>query len=436
MFSPNLAVCLATSIYCSKLEESPQPLLPQLTISAAVQAISTVQAYSLKSPPPAGKLRDAVNPSVQINDSTGLAHSGSDSIYPHFSAPVTSGSALLPSPEPSPHTSAEFLLAAPQNFNPGLAPPPPPPPPPEVPPNPPESSEEPSISQPLVINLESVDLNFQDTSSNFGQSNHIIEPTFNFNINDEFSVAVTTGFDFFNQPNVRSVANVPLRFSWQDEIDDLKVTVGGGVDLFDRLPPQPNFSGSVAIPVFSTVTLTPVVEYGAYKFNAKTLENQITALRFGTSLYWQIDSDTSLFSLFRLGVYNDGNFEQQSFSRLERRIGNFSLALNLFNWVYRENLELQSGYFAPNDFLVYNGEIAWQDDIFDFLNCRAALSLGRGRLQGSWTSSSSVRGLCTVQISPEVSFNLGYSFSDVKDKLTGGSAYNSRGITGRLSINF
>jgi hypothetical protein len=65
----------------------------------------------------------------------------------------------------------------------------------------------------------------------------MIEPTFSFNINDEFSASLTTGLNLFNQPNVESVANIPIQLSWQDEIGDFKVTTGGGIDLFDRPPP-------------------------------------------------------------------------------------------------------------------------------------------------------------------------------------------------------
>ena len=256
-----------------------------------------------------------------------------------------------------------------------------------------------------------------------GQLNRIVEPTFNFSINDEFTVEVTTGLNFFSQSGLDSVLNAPLRFNWKDEIGGFKVTAGGGVDLFDRLPPQPTFNASAAIPVFSTVTLTPTVEYGAYKPNAKTIGNQINALRFGTNFYWQIDSHTSLASLFRLGVYNDGNFEQQVFSRFEHRIGNFSVALNLFSLIYKNDLSTQSGYFSPPDFLAYNGEISWQDSIFDFLNCRATASFGNQRLQGVWATAYTLQGFCAVQITPNISFNLGYSL-------------NNQITTGGLNIKF
>ena len=411
MFSSSLAICLAAKIYCSGFKELPQPLSYQSTTSP-------VQAFAQKVQP--GEYK-AIGTSNIPRAKTSAQPICSDAIStPHHNfRPSRILIASVQSPdvpaESPPRTSAEFLLAAPQNLNPGLAPPPIPPPipPPEEPVKPPDSSGEgTSTAQPLSIKLESMDLNFRSDSSNVGQLNRIVEPTFNFNVNDEFSVAVTTGFNFFRQSGIRSVTNLPLRLNWEDEIGDFRVTAGGGVDLFDRLPPQPNFNASAAIPVFSTVTLTPTIEYGAYKPNAKTIENRINALRFGTNFYWQIDSHTSLSSLFRLGVYNDGNFEQQIFSRLEHRIGNFAVALNLFSLVYKNDLSLQSGYFSPHDFLVYNGEISWQDNIFDFLNCRVTGSFGNQRLQGVWATAYTLQGLCTVQINPNISFNLGYSLNN------------------------
>ena len=423
MFSSSLAICLATKISCVGFKELPQPLSYQPT-TIAVQAFT--QKGQMEECKTSGTLKILARIKTSAQSICSDANSTPHRNLSHSSVPIASLQSPIP-PESPPHTSAEFLLAAPQNLNPGLAPPPIPPPipPPEVRPvKPPDSSGEgTSTAQPLSIKLESVDLNFRSDSSNVGQLNRTIEPTFNFNINDEFSVAVTTGFNFFRQSGIRSVTNLPVRLNWQGEIGDFRVTAGGGVDLFDRLPPQPNFNVSAAIPVFSTVTLTPTIEYGAYKPNAKTIENQINALRFGANLYWQIDSHTSLSSLLRLGVYNDGNFEQQSFSRLEHRIGNFAVALNLFSLVYKNDLSLQSGYFSPHDFLVYNGEISWQDSIFDFLNCRVIASFGNQRLQGIWATAYTLQGLCAVQITPDISFNLGYSL-------------NNKTTTGGVNIKF
>jgi hypothetical protein len=103
-----------------------------------------------------------------------------------------------------------------------------------------------------------------------------------------------------------------------------------------------------------------------------------------------------------VGLYNDGNQEWQSFSRLEQKIGQFYLAANLFTWSYQEDLETQNGYFSPPDFLVYNAEIGWEGDVFDFLSCRLAATVGRQRLDGEFDNANGYEARCTAQISPNV----------------------------------
>jgi hypothetical protein len=153
-------------------------------------------------------------------------------------------------------------------------------------------------------------------------------------------------------------------------------------------------------------------------------------------LYWQIDPKTYLFSLLRLGNYNDGNFEQQSFTRLERKVGEFFVAANLFNWSYTNDVQETSGYFSPPDFIVYTGEVGWEGPIFDFLRCRVTASLGQQRLNGNFDNANNYEGRCTTKISPTVDADFGYTFSNVQNRQTGGSAYNNQSFTGVLRVKF
>jgi hypothetical protein len=178
------------------------------------------------------------------------------------------------------------------------------------------------------------------------------------------------------------------------------------------------------------------VEQGSYKFNAQTLENQITSWRYGPQLSWQIDPKTSLFSSLRFGNYNDGNFEQQSFTRIERKFGEFFLAANLFNWSYQHDYAQESGYFSPPDFLVYTGEVGWEGRISNFLRCRVAASLGQQRLNGEFDKANSYQGHCTTNISPNLDADLGYIYSNVQNGETGGSTYNNQSFTGVLRVKF
>ena len=334
--------------------------------------------------------------------------------------------------------SPPILLAAPENFNPGLRLPP------ELPQQSPESVSNKHL-RPAFL-LESITTEFRNDRDNFDQSNQFIEETAKFRLRNGNVFTVKTGFNSFEDSEVDSVTNTPIQIGWQGKIDQVTLEVAGGVDLFDRLPTALNLKARAEFPLGVNVTsegelqsgvfLSAVAEQGLYKFSAETLDNQITTWRFGPNVYWQIDRNTSFFALVRLGLYNDDNREWQSFSRLERKLGQFSVAANLFTWNYQENLETESGYFSPPDFLVYNAELAWQGDVFDFLNCRLAATLGRQRLEGEFDNASSYQALCTAKLSPSVEADLGYTYTNVLNQDSGDSEYNNQSFKGQLRFKF
>lgn len=336
------------------------------------------------------------------------------------------------------------LLAAPENFNPGLQPPP------QKPKLKPPENTTPSTSsealKPLGV-LENIQTNYRNETDNFGQRNLFIEPTAEFRLNNGNKIKFKTGVNYFEQRSVKSITNIPFQLGWQGKIGEVTLQTAAGIDIFDRLTPAINFNAKAETPItrpkvspdgklLSAVILSANLEQAPYKFNARTLENQITAWRYGPDLYWQIDRNTSLFSSLRLGNYNDGNSEVQSFSRLERKIGQFFVAANLFTWNYGDDFERKSGYFSPQDFLVYNGEVGWEGDVSKFLRCRLAANLGRQRLKGEFDNANTYQARCTVKLSPNIETDLGYNFSNVRNLDTGASAYNGNSITGQLRVKF
>jgi hypothetical protein len=332
---------------------------------------------------------------------------------------------------------APLRLAAPENLNPGLYIPPPPPLPTEPEQSdivPPDTAEE-TLPFVPIWEVDNLTVDFSDDYSNFGQDNQFFEPTVTGTFPNGDRLAITTGLNTFIQPDVPTVANLPVKAAWTREMGDFTTTIGGGIDFFAQLPAALNFEVSTSVPLGDQAILSFFVEQGPYKFNATTLNNQITAGRYGPNLFWQIAPGTTFFSLVRWGRYNDGNREQQSFSRFEQRFGDFSFAINGFNWRYREEVSDTSGYFSPPDFLVLNGEIAWQGDLFDWLSCRLAASVGRQRLNADWTGAESYNSLCTFQLSETLEFDLGYAFSNVVSQ-AGGSAFNNRSIVGAVRAQF
>lgn len=362
----------------------------------------------------------------------------SDSFYPVSNSNKNYSPPLHYQLEPKP-----LLIAAPENFNPGLRlPPPTPPKPPQI--NAPSTSTKPI--KPDAV-LENIQTDFRYDSDNFGQRNLFIEPTAQFRLSNGNKILFKTGFDYFEQRGVESITNIPFQVGWQGKIGQLTLKTAAGVDFFDRLPLAVNLNTKAEIPILppkvsssgkllSVAVLSVNLEQAPLKFNARTLDNQITAWRYGPDLYWQIDRNTSLFSSLRLGDYNDGNSEIQSFSRLERKLGQFSVAANLFTWNFNRDFESKSGYFSPPDFLVYNAEVAWEGDISKFLRCRLAANLGRQRLKGEFDNASTYQTRCTVKLSPNVEADLGYNFSNVRNQNTGASAYSGNSLIGQLRVKF
>jgi hypothetical protein len=343
--------------------------------------------------------------------------------------------------------SSPQLIAGADNFNPDLKLPPPRE---QIPlPSPPDRSAPPpgantgsvegasvkpvTVGTPFAV-LEGLQPNIHNDRNNSGQINQTIETTAILRLNNGDRVLFTTGYNTYEQPGTKTVTNIPLGIDWETKINSLKVRPGVGIDILSSAP-TPNFNLKLDYPVMTGLTVSADVRQEAYKFNAKTIENKISTLRYGPSIFWQIDKDTSLFSALHLGSYSDNNQERQSFSRIERKLGEFSVAGNLFTWNYQNPTD--KGYFAPPDFLVYTGEVAWEGSVIrDVLSCRLSASLGGQNVNAKGSDAGGYQTKCTAKISPNLEADLGYSFSNVKSHDAVGSPANSQSISSQIRLKF
>ena len=290
-----------------------------------------------------------------------------------------------------------------------------------------------SVGVPFAV-LEGLQPNIRNDRNNSGQVNQTLESTAIFRLNNGDRLLFTTGYDTYEQIGTKTVNNIPLGINWETKINSLKISPGVGIDVLSGAT-TPNFNLKVDYPLMTGLTISADLQQGAYKFNAKTIENQISALRYGPSIFWQIDKDTSLFSSLHLGSYSDNNQEQQSFSRIERKFGEFSVAGNLFTWNYKNPTD--KGYFAPPDFLVYTGEVAWEGSVIrDVLNCRLSASLGGQNVNATSSDAGGYQTKCTAKLSPNFEADLGYSFSNVKSTVPVISNANSQSILGQIRVKF
>jgi hypothetical protein len=372
----------------------------------------------------------------------------------------TTGSSAITAPDPdrankisldrrSPPQLGGFtpqLIAGADNFNPDLKLSPPqeniPILPPPSPPNqtvPAAETNSGAVAKPNPAGtpfavLEGLQPNIHIDRNNSGQVNQTIESTAILRLNNGDRLFFTIGNNTYEQSGVKTVTNIPLGIDWETKINALKVRPGVGVDILSGST-TPNFNLKVDYPVMAGLTVSADLQQGAYKFNAKTIGNQIAAFRYGPSVFWQIDKETSLFSSLHLGNYSDNNQEKQSFSRIERKLGEFSVAGNLFTWNYQNPTD--KGYFAPPDFLVYTGEVAWEGSVIrDVLSCRLSASLGGQHVNAKDSDAGGYQTKCTAKISPNLEADLGYSFSNVKSHDTGSSPATSQSILSQIRWKF
>ncbi len=297
------------------------------------------------------------------------------------------------------------------------------------------------------LTIDNLSFDFKLDFDNFGQTNQLIEETIAFNLDDRLSFVLKTGINFFEQDEIETVDNIPLYLAWETKLKNIDLTITGGVDFFNRLAAVPTVTLQGSSPLFSSVTadgklksllvLSGQTQYQAYKFNAETLENKIDFWRFTPSVYWQIQPNLSLFALGQYGIFNDGNREFQSFSRLERKLGVFSLAANLFTWSFEQDLGSENGYFSPSDFLVYNAELAWQGKMVDeILDCKLSVAFGKQSVNNVTDNAWTYKALCSGELLPNVQFNVGYTFSNVRDRDTQESSFTNQSFSSQLKIKF
>lgn len=295
-----------------------------------------------------------------------------------------------------------------------------------------------------ILDIDNLTFDFQLDFDNFGRTNLLTKQQVDFNLSN-LAFTFETGVNLFKQDEIETVNNIPLYLAWQTTIDKTELTITGGVDLFDRLAAVPIFSLKASRPLFSSnapdgklkslFVLTAQAQYQAYKFNAEALENEIDFWRFTPSIYWQIVPNLSLFTLGQYGRFSDSNQEFQSFSRLEKKLGSFSLAANLFTWSFEQDLNESSGYFSPTDFFVYNGEFAWEGAMFDeTLDCKLSAAFGKQSLAGNLDNAWTYKALCMVQLLDNVELDFGYTYSNVRDRNTGNTSFGNQSVKGKLNI--
>ena len=176
--------------------------------------------------------------SIEIADQSSAIESKSPNL-----ATVELKAAIAPAALIKGEGEATNRIAAtgPENFNPELRLPPPPPPPLPSPPPAPEPATIPEAAPATVpreanpLKLENLQVDFRNNQEQSGQYNQWIEPTFQFQLGNKGDrLLVTTGFNTFEEPEIETVTNIPLKIGWQTKVGKSTLQMAAGADFFKR----------------------------------------------------------------------------------------------------------------------------------------------------------------------------------------------------------
>jgi hypothetical protein len=305
-------------------------------------------------------------------------------------------------------------------------------------------SQQPAIApaKPQEWSLDGTQTDFSYQHDNFGLTIYSVEPSVSFRYDENHKFNLKAGFINLNgQQGFQPVTIYPVRLGWEGRANQVAIKAGATLYTFDRLAPAFGFDANITYPLLSNLYVGASLERTPMKFAPSTLEipGITTYTAYGPNIYWQIDPDSSLFSFLSVLNLNDGNRGLISYSKLKRSFGQFSIAANLVTTSY--DRDASPNYFAPSDYLIYNGEIGWQGDLTDFLNLRAQINLGQQRLRGEYTRALYYEAQLTAKLSPTADAFVNYSFGDL-DQITyfrptgQNSLYSRYLITGQLKFRF
>lgn len=110
---------------------------------------------------------------------------------------------------------------------------------------------EPDEPETRQVNIQ---VDYIDEFDNFGLRSRYLEQTTRFPLNNGNQISLKTGSNLFDEIGIEAVRNFPIQVGWEGAVGAFTLQVAGGVDLFDRLPTEPNFNAKLAAPLSPNFT--------------------------------------------------------------------------------------------------------------------------------------------------------------------------------------
>ncbi|MDX1978459.1 MAG: hypothetical protein SFT94_12375 [Pseudanabaenaceae cyanobacterium bins.68] len=269
------------------------------------------------------------------------------------------------------------------------------------------------------LRLDSFQIDSSYIYNNFEFNTFRLEPSFNFSLPNGHRIILKTGYNFFSQnprtlPSLRpdTITLTPIQLGWEGRVGEVSFSTALRINLYDKIPTTVGVLTSATWPVLPNLFLTAKYEQTALESTPASLQQGITARNYGPTLFWQIDPDMSLFSFYTITNYNDGNRAQVSYTKLERKFGQFAVSANLVTWG-AENIK--DAYFAPPDQLIYNLGVAWQGNLSESLNLLLQYNIGRQRFNREESDAQYYVVRLTAKLSDQIEGFLEFNQGDLRN---------------------
>ena len=266
-----------------------------------------------------------------------------------------------------------------------------------------------AISQEIHSIQSDTEVAIRNRSSN--QNRFAINQTIKFRLVDsDILQSLQLGYGKFTQPDRQLIQTTPIRIGIEGTSYPTRWQLLAGADIFDRLSTQPFIEGQVTTQISPTFQVGATANYQLYKENIATLENGIKILRIQPYIYWQFTPSTSVYAQYGTGFYSDGNSDSQLWTRLRQKIDDFYVEASIFSWSFVK--DLNNGYFAPSDYLLYGAELGWQGEISKSTTCNFGVSFGRQSYSSESRLANGYKGVCNLKLSNTTTINAQYLYTN------------------------
>jgi tetratricopeptide (TPR) repeat protein len=241
------------------------------------------------------------------------------------------------------------------------------------------------------------------------------------------------GYITYRQPGIEPIQDYRAELGSEGEFRHWFFNAAGGADQFKNEPTtrresgSPEMHGELGLRFLKNQRFSATGDYERYSPTATTVSKRIMAQHVGAKLSLRLTSTTEFAGFQRWGKFSDDNREFQTGARLQQILGPFFAGANYSDWKFAQ--DPGNGYFAPNDQVIYAGQMGFMLPIWGALTLRAAGTEGKQILDGLTTRATGWEAGLWGQKGFLQELNLGFTYSQT-------GVYILRILGGNITISF